>query len=76
MHGNLWIIIAACHISKNAAIPLIFLYHILKTVPKTFDPFQSSSSPFQQVTLHHYVHACLQQKMQATLLNKRYIQQI
>ena len=46
-------LIAACSISKIAALPKVFFYQSLRTVQKTFDVFKSFFSPFQQVTLYH-----------------------
>ena len=48
-------IIAVCNISKNSALPQIFLCHTFRTVPKELRYFSKtlSSSPFQQVTLYH-----------------------
>ena len=38
-------IITAYKTSINTALPQVFFSHILRTAPKTFDPFQNSSSP-------------------------------
>ena len=46
----LWNIIAACSVSKIAAIQQVFFYHFLRTVPKNF---QSLSKFFQSISKSH-----------------------
>ena len=36
MQKNLWKVVAACNLFKNATLPHVFFYHILRTVPKDF----------------------------------------
>ena len=40
-------------IFKSTALPHVSFSLILRTVPKTLDPFQNSSSLFQKVILYH-----------------------
>ena len=39
MQENHWKIVAACTLSKTAALPQLFFWHILRTVPKEFGSF-------------------------------------
>ena len=52
MQENLLKIIAACNASNNAALPQIFLCHILRTVSKDIPSF---SMFLQVIAISHYL---------------------
>ena len=52
MQGNFWKIIAACNVSKNAALLQVFFCHVLRTVPKDY---RSYSRFFPSISTCHSV---------------------
>ena len=62
MQENHWKIVAACTPSKTAALPQLFFWHILRTVPKEFGSFsklfqsisKSQSVPFK--FMYAFIH--------------------
>ena len=53
-------IIAACNVSKNAALPQVYFCHTLGTVSKEFDPFQRPFLPvhFTRSLRIIQIHTC------------------
>ena len=54
-------IIAACNVSKNAALPQVYFCHTLRIVSKEFDPFQRPFLPvhfFKSLRIIQ-IHTCL-----------------